>query len=152
MSALFQHILILEKVSALLQQYVRLITGVRCPPYSNIMSALFQHILLPEKVSALLQQYSVRLIPPVVRLIPTDFDIENSVRLNTAVSKKVSALLQQSAKKCPPYSNILLVRLITVRLSTVPQNIHLNLPESQLTPPSKILGGDFDHLKNFASS
>ena len=86
------------------------------------MSALFQHILVPEKVSALLQQYSVRLIPPVVRLIPTDFDIENSVRLNTAVSKKVSALLQQSAKKCPPYSNILLVRLITVRLSTVPRN------------------------------
>ena len=72
-------------------------------------------------MSALLQQYSVRLIPLVVRLIPTDFDIENSVRLNTAVSKKVSALLQQSAKKCPPYSNILLVRLITVRLSTVPQ-------------------------------
>ena len=84
------------------------------------MSALFQHILVYEKVSALFQQYSVRLIPPVVRLIPTDFDIENSVRLNTAVSKKVFALLQQSAKKCPPYSNILLVHLITVHLSTVP--------------------------------
>ena len=82
------------------------------------MSALFQHILLPEKVSALLQQYSVRLIPPVVRLIPTDFDIENSVRLNTAVSKKVSALLQQSTKKCPPYSNILLVRLIPTHFTT----------------------------------
>ena len=72
-------------------------------------------------MSALLHQYSVHLIPPVVRLIPTDFDIENSVRLNTAVSKKVSTLLQQSAKKCPPYSNILLVPLITVRLSTVPR-------------------------------
>ena len=69
-------------------------------------------------MSALLQQYSVRLIPPVVRLIPTDFDIENSVRLNTAVSKKVSALLQQSAKKCPPYSNILLVRLIPTHFTT----------------------------------
>ena len=67
------------------------------------MFALFQHILLPEKVSALLQQYSVRLIPPVVRLIPTDFDIENSVRLNTAVNKIVSALFQHSA--CPAYSN-----------------------------------------------
>ena len=84
------------------------------------MSALFQHILVTGKVSALLQQNGVHLIPPVVRLIPTYFGIENSVRLNTAVSKKVSALLQQSAKKCPPYSNILLVRLITVRLSTVP--------------------------------
>ena len=42
-SALFQHILLLEKVFALLQQNVHLITGVRCPPYSNIVSALFQH-------------------------------------------------------------------------------------------------------------
>ena len=57
------------------------------------MSALFQHILVTEKVSALLQQNGVRLIPPDVRLIPADFDIENSVRLNTAVSKKASALL-----------------------------------------------------------
>ena len=52
-----------------------------------MVSALFQHIPIPKKVSALLQQNSVR-------LIPTDFEIENSVRLNTAVSKKVSALLQ----------------------------------------------------------
>ena len=42
-SALFQHILLLEKVSALLQHNVHLITRVRCPPYSNIVSALFQH-------------------------------------------------------------------------------------------------------------
>ena len=67
-----------------------------------MVSALFQHIPIPKKVSALLQQNSVRLIPPFVCVIPTDFEIENSVRLNTAVSKKVSALLQQSPKKCPP--------------------------------------------------
>ena len=92
------------------------------------MSALFQHIPIPKKVSALLQQNSVRLIPPFVRLIPpfvrlipTDFEIENSVCLNTAVSKKVSALLQQSPKKCPPYYSTQTVRLITVRLSTVPR-------------------------------
>ena len=71
-SALFQHISIPKKVSA-----------------------LFQHIPIPTKVSALLQQNSVRLILPFVRLIPTDFEIEKYVRLNTAVSKKVSALLQQ---------------------------------------------------------
>ena len=94
----------------------------KCPPYySTMVSALFQHIPIPKKVSALLQQNSVRLIPPFVRLIPTDFEIENSVRLNTAVSKKVSALLQQSPKKCPPYYSTWTVHLITVRLSTVPQ-------------------------------
>ena len=86
-----------------------------------MVSALFQHIPIPKKVSALLQQNSVHLIPPFVRLIPTDFEIENSVRLNTAVSKKVSALLQQSPKKCPPYYSTWTVRLITVRLSTVPR-------------------------------
>ena len=86
-----------------------------------MVSVLFQHIPIPKKVSALLQQNSVRLIPPFVRLIPTDFEIENSVRLNTAVSKRVSALLQQSPKKCPPYYSTWTVRLITVCLSTVPQ-------------------------------
>ena len=36
-----------------------------------------------------------------------------------AVNKKVSALIEQSPKKCPPYCNKWGVRLITVRLSTV---------------------------------
>ena len=90
-----------------------------------MVSVLFQHIPIPKKVSALLQQNSVRLIPPFVRLIPTDFEIENSVRLNTAVSKKVSALLQQSPKKCPPYYSPRFVCLSTVRLSTVPHLDHV---------------------------
>ena len=105
-SALFQHITIPKKVSALLQQ-----NGVRLiPTYSNTN----------ESVRLITAENSVRLIPPFVRLIPTDFEIENSVRLNTAVSKKVSALLQQSSKKCLPYYSTQTLRLISVCLSTVP--------------------------------
>ena len=67
---------------------------------------------MPKNVSTLLQHYGVCLIPSVVRLIPIYIFIENNVRLNTAVWKKVSALFQQSPKKRPPYSNIMVSALL----------------------------------------
>ena len=99
LSALFQHILALKIVSALIQQSAK-----KCPPYYSsqqksvrliptfCLSALFQHILLLEKVSALLQQYSVCLFHQLSALFQLILTL-----------KIVFALIQQSAKKCPPY-------------------------------------------------
>ena len=71
MSALFQHYGVrlittysnTQKVSALFLKFVRLITGVRCPPYYSLVSVLLQHSvhLIPTpELSALLQD-TVRL-------------------------------------------------------------------------------------------
>ena len=109
-----------SKVSALIQHSVRLIP-TQCPPYSNTFYYLNKCLPYYSRiVSALFHQLSA-LFQQILTLKIVSALIQQSV-------KKCPPLLQQSAKKCPPYSNILLVRLITVRLSTVPLSTQSRRP------------------------
>ena len=97
-----------------------------CLPYSYIMvSVLFRHISIAKKVSVLFHLYSVRLIPTLFYLIPTQLKTENSVRLKTAIRKK-----------CPLYycSELKSVRLIPTLLSPPYSNIFLYSKSVYLIP------------------
>ena len=142
MSVLFQHILLPKNLSTLFlhngvrliptyfitQNSVCLIPTQWCPSYSNIfycpkmclpysyimVSVLFRHISIAKKVSVLFHLYSVRLIPTLFYLIPTQLKTENSVRLKTAIRKKCPLYYCSELKSIhliptllsPPYSNI----------------------------------------------
>ena len=90
-----------------------------------MVSVLFRHISIAKKVSVLFHLYSVRLIPTLFYLIPTQLKTENSVRLKTAIRKK-----------CPLYycSELKSVRLIPTLLSPPYSNIFLYSKSVYLIP------------------